>query len=317
MDTWLFIKEKMLQPQGVMLLYVLQSSGSSPGRQGFYMAVAEDGSMQGSVGGGIMEHKFVEMAKAKLRTEENTGAVYEQLHDKTSPVNQSGMICSGEQTIFLYRVLEKDLAHISALVDSLQRFENGTLTLSPEGIHFSNTIPVDEYQYAAESTHSFVYTEKTGYKNILHIVGGGHCSLALSKLMRSMDFFIKVYEHREELNTIQANEYAHEKQMVNNYSELDQYISPGKNVYVVIMTFGYRTDDEALRCLMGKQFKYLGLMGSRKKIEKMFDQYKTEKIKAEYLKTIHTPIGLQIKSETPAEIAVSIAAEIIAVKNKI
>ena len=102
-----------------MLLYVLESSGSSPGRQGFFMAVNANNEMAGSIGGGIMEHKFVEMAKASLEAGvegRETGAgsreaghtIKKQIHDKSASKNQSGMICSGEQTILLYPVKEGD-----------------------------------------------------------------------------------------------------------------------------------------------------------------------------------------------------------------
>jgi xanthine dehydrogenase accessory factor len=97
---------------------------------------------------------------------------------------------------------------------------------------------------------------------------------------------------------------------------LHELIDGGEDVYVVIMTFGYRSDDEALRALMGKQFKYIGMLGSKKKIEKMFAAYREENLNEHILKRVHSPIGIQVKSQTPEEIAVSIAAEIISVKNK-
>ena len=67
LTVWNFVKESFEKNIPVMLLYVLESKGSSPGRQGFFMAVNADGKMHGSIGGGIMEHKFVDMAKEKLQ----------------------------------------------------------------------------------------------------------------------------------------------------------------------------------------------------------------------------------------------------------
>jgi xanthine dehydrogenase accessory factor len=134
--------------------------------------------------------------------------------------------------------------------------------------------------------------------------------------MREMEFYIRLYDDRKNLPTIVKNDAAHEKHIINNYSELSELISSGSNHYVVIMTFGYRTDDIALKALLEKEFKYLGLLGSKTKIEKMFDDYRKEGIKEEWLQRIHTPIGLAIKSQTPEEIAVSIAAEIIKLKNE-
>ena len=73
------------------------------------MAVNANGEMEGSIGGGIMEHKFVEMAKERLRVGSHESGVRKQIHDKSVGTNQSGMICSGEQSILLYRMKkEKD-----------------------------------------------------------------------------------------------------------------------------------------------------------------------------------------------------------------
>ena len=302
-----------------MLLYVLESTGSSPGRQGFFMAVNEKEEMEGSIGGGIMEHKFVEMAKEQLRamgSESGVANIKKQFHDKSAAKNQSGMICSGEQTILLYQVQKKDEAHIKNIIVSSEQYKNGTLILSPEGIQFTDSVPEKKFDFIFQSKQDWIYKEKTGYKNQLLIIGGGHCALAFSRLMRSMDFYIIVYDEREDLKTIIENDAAHEKHVVNNYKMLSKLISPGENNYVVIMTFGYRSDDIAVRSLLDKEFKYFGLLGSKYKIEKMFDGYRKEGIKEEWLQRIHMPIGLAIKSQTPEEIAVSIAAEIIQVKNK-
>lgn len=316
MNTWQFIQSKLSASVGVILLYVLESKGSSPGRQGFKMAVAADGSFAGTIGGGIMEHKFVEMAKAKLFEDTSDAAVYKQVHDKAAAKNQSGMICSGEQTIFLFHVQQDDISAINAIVESLSQQRNGTLELTHEHLHFSEKVPAQNFYFKQEDEAHFLYIEKTGYKNKLHIIGGGHCALAFSKLMSGLDFYISVYDEREGLNTMISNSYAHEKKTVAHYKELRDLIDEGSNVYVVIMTFGYRSDDIALRALINKKFKYIGMLGSKKKIEKMVAAYRQENIDESILKKVHAPIGLQIKSETVEEIAISIAAEIIAVKNK-
>ena len=141
--------------------------------------------------------------------------------------------------------------------------------------------------------------------------------MALSRLMQTMDFYIHVYEERAEINTLHANHFVQEKHVVNSYNDLNEMIQGGEDVYVVIMTFGYRSDDMALKALIGKTFRYIGMLGSKAKIKKMFDEYRAEKINTALLEKIKAPIGLFIKSETTDEIAVSIAAEIISVKNNI
>jgi xanthine dehydrogenase accessory factor len=315
LSTWRLIVQSLQQNITVMLLYVLESKGSSPGRQGFFMAVNANGDMEGSIGGGIMEHKFVEMAKEKLRAGSQESGVKRQVHDKLA-TNQSGMICSGEQTILLYSLKKGDVTTIEQIIISLEQNRSGTLLLSPAGIQFENTIPVKNFDYEFESEENWLYKEKTGYKNKLFIIGGGHCALAFSKLMCGMDFYITLYEEREGLNTVMQNEFAHEINIVDDYTALSNLIPSGPNQYVVIMTFGYRSDDIAIRALLNKPFNYIGVLGSKTKMEKLFSEYRKDEIKEELLQRIHTPIGLEINSQTPEEIAVSIAAEIIKEKNQ-
>jgi xanthine dehydrogenase accessory factor len=317
--TWKLINQSLEQTNPVMLLYVLESKGSSPGRQGFFMAVNATGEMEGSIGGGIMEHKFVEMAKSSLQSAvgswQSEHAIKKQIHDKSVAKDRSGMICSGEQTILFYEVREKDISTAQHIISSLEKNENGTLILSPGKIEFEDEVAENDFEFTFQSENDWVYKEKTGYKNQLFIIGGGHCALAFSKLMRSMDFYIRVYDERKDLKTMVENEAAHEKYFVDDYTALKEMIFPGNNHYVVVMTFGYRSDDIAVRALLGKEFKYIGLLGSKTKVEKMFDDYKKEGITEAWLQRIHMPVGLAIKSQTPEEIAVSIAAEIIKVKN--
>ncbi len=315
MEVWSFILQKFNAGTPAILLYVLHSEGSSPGRQGFKMAVAGDDSICGSIGGGIMEYKFVEMARALLARDTKTAGVFRQVHDKTTRKDQSGMICSGEQTIFLYPVREADVTAISNLVDSLQQHKNGMLQLSPAGIRFFPAPPVRDFHLEKFTGEDFLLREKTGPKNIMHIVGGGHCSLALSRLMSTMDFYIHLYEERENLNTLSENCYVHEKHFLDSYAGLGDMIAPGNNVYVVIMTIGYRTDEIAMRALARKDLRYLGVLGSKTKMQKMFGD-SLQDLEKKFLQKVKTPAGIAIKSQSPEEIAVSIAAEIIAEKNK-
>lgn len=299
-----------------MLMYVLESRGSSPGRQGFMMVVNADAAMSGSLGGGIMEHKFVELAKTKLSATAAEISIHHQVHDKTVAKNQSGMICSGEQTIFLYSVKKEEAPVVQLIITALEQQQNATLQLSPAGIRFTTGTPTHNYALQLTGTDDFIFTEKIGYKNELYIIGGGHCALALSQLMIGMDFYIRLFDNREGLNTVEANCFVHEKRTVADYAELSSLVSPAINSFAVIMTFGYRTDEAALKALQGKPFTYLGLLGSKNKVAKMLEQLIAGGMDERWLRNIYAPVGIPIKSQTPEEIAVSIAAEIISVKNK-
>lgn len=317
LPSWQLIHKSLQQNIAVMLLYVLESRGSSPGRQGFMMVVNADAAMSGSLGGGIMEHKFAELAKTKLSAAAAEISVHHQVHDKTVAKNQSGMICSGEQTIFLYTVKKEEAPVVQLIITALEQHQKATLQLSPAGIAFTTAIPAHNYTLHLTGPEDFIFTEKIGYKNELYIIGGGHCALALSQLMSGMDFYIRLFDNREGLNTVGANCFVHEKRTVADYAELSSLVSPANNSFAVIMTFGYRTDEAALRALQGKHFTYLGLLGSKNKIAKMLEQLIAGGMDERWLRNIYAPVGIPIKSQTPEEIAVSIAAEIISVKNKL
>lgn len=310
------IKESLEKNIPVRLMYVLESKGSSPGRQGFCMAVNACGEMQGSLGGGIMEHKFVEMAKQHLRENIASAELINQVHNKAAGQNQSGMICNGEQTLFLYDVKKEDLNTIRDLLQSLQENNNGCLELRNNSIRFSESAPENIYDYKLSPDGIFVYKEKTGYKNHLYIMGGGHCSLALSKLMSDMDFFITVFDNRKDLFTMEQNCFVHNKITLDNYSDLKNFNFPQQNCFVIIMTFGYRTDKEVAEALEGKPFTYLGMLGSSNKIKELQQQFKAQGMEIKWLEKIDAPAGIAIKSKTPEEIAISIAAKIIEVKNQ-
>ena len=78
---------------------------------------------------------------------------------------------------------------------------------------------------------------------------------------------------------------AHEKHFVNDYSELSKLIASGPDHYVVIMTVGYRTDDTALKALFEKEFRYLGLLGSKFKTNKMMNEYRKQRYKGRMVAT--------------------------------
>ena len=315
MSVWHFLLEKFLSGHRVVLLYVLESNGSSPGRQGFKMGVSSDNEICGTIGGGIMEHKFVELARSQLSQRATASTLHKQIHDKSASENQSGMICSGDQTIFLHHVQEQDIPHLEFICDAVTKKDDAAIVLNESGIAFSTDSPTLPFVFKLDAPR-FELIEGTAPHNFLHVIGGGHCSLALCKLMREMDFHISLYETRSELNTVHQNSFADEIHILESYSDITGLINSGDNVYLVIMTFGYRTDDEALRALAGKSFRYLGMLGSKNKVAKMRSEYESERFDSKLLEQLHSPIGIQIKSETATEIAVSIAAEIISIKNK-
>ena len=302
--------------QAVMLMTVVDRQGSSPGKTGFKMAVAANGSFTGSIGGGVMEHKLVEKSK-RLLVEETSLKPFLMLqdHDPEANTNRSGMICSGGQTIAFTPLNEKDLQTISAIDHAIESHRKGVLELSDSGLIF---IPEKELSHRIEnniqSETQWHYREQIGMPDSLYIFGGGHVGLALSRLFNQLGFQIHVFDNRSELNTLKENHDAHFKEIV-NYHKVADLVPEGHNVYVVVMTFAHKSDEQVLKQMLNKEVRYLGMMGSEMKVNTIFEHLRQDGFTPQTLKKVYAPIGFPINSETPAEIAVSIATQIIAVKN--
>jgi xanthine dehydrogenase accessory factor len=322
LELWTFTAERLARGERVMLLVVTESTGSSPGRAGYKMAVAADCELCGSIGGGVMEVNLVEQS-LKLLSEppalaDSLGpAIREQVHQKNSP-QASGMICSGKQTVIFKQLNPDDLRTVETVRDAIVSGRNDVLAISDNSLTVGP--PEAGTHHAAFSIerlgdHDFTYLERLGAKNRLFIVGGGHCALALSELMAKMDFRISIFDDRPELNTLAKNEFADEITIIEGYDQIAQHIPNGPEVYVVVMTLGYPSDAIVIRQLIDNDVKYLGVLGSKAKMATLMKELKEESFPADRLARIHTPIGLAINSRTPEEIAVSIAAEIISIKN--
>jgi len=316
LELWTFIAKRLKTDKPVMLLTVVESSGSSPGRPGFKMAVDISGALCGSIGGGIMEVKLVELAKKRLETASEKPFLKRQIHQKTASLDRSGMICSGQQTILFTRLGPQDLKTASVLLRCLKKNRPAVLRLQSGVFQVledqKRALPV---AFKRLQDHDFLFEENAGPQQQLYIIGGGHCALALSELMRKLDFYICLFDDRPGLSTLVKNRFVHEKRLLDNYESIGELIPSSQEAYVVVMTLGYRSDEIVLRRLLDKELKYIGVLGSSAKMAALLDNLRQEGFPEVVLSRIHTPIGLKINSRTPEEIAVSIAGEIIGVKN--
>ncbi len=293
----------------VALLYVLNSIGSSPGRQGFKMMVAKN-TLHGSIGGGMMEYNLVEIAKKTLLQTDIQPQIHRLIHRKNQK-DSSGLICSGEQTVAIYVLTQKDRTWLNKIINS-----NGTgvLESTDKGIQFIQNQSLKSKFNTKIAPKKWLIQEDLGFRLALHIIGGGHVSLALSKIAPELGFQIFVYDDRKNINTFSNNSIA-KKTYVPNYADMAQFIPQGERHYVVIMSFMFDTDLLILRKLLPQKFKYLGMMGSKQKIKTLLHQLTKEGISPDQLKHLKAPIGIPISSQTPTEIAISILAEMIKVKN--
>ncbi|NOZ34904.1 MAG: XdhC family protein [Chlorobi bacterium] len=310
MEIWNKISAYLRQKKRVVLLVVLENKGSSPGRQGFKMFVTEDGKQFGSIGGGATEHVLSNRAKKMLEEHITKPELHEQVHRTDDEMHASGMICSGENKVLLYPLYDIHTDNINEIAGHAVIKDEITIKISTTEFRSRSGATISsQYEYK-----NGIYKEVVGYKHIVCIIGGGHVGLALSRQMKMLGYYVKIYDNRPELDTLKANEFAKEQYIV-NYDEIDQYVPEGKNIYVVVASFSHAHDKKILSKLINKDVAYLGMMGSKNKVQGIFYDLKKQGISEEQLNKVSAPIGVSIKSETPPEIAVSIAAEIIHIRN--
>ena len=302
MKTWTFISKALQANKKATLLYVLDSKGSSPGRKGFSMAVDEDGKFVGTIGGGIMEVKLLELAKDKIKKGDSKNVIKQQYHNKQNAKNQSGLICSGEQTVAIIPFKDKDLLIIQTI---LEKAKEGLRI----NIFADNILLAQDHHPTPLGTFEIIENKR------IHIFGGGHVGLALSQVMALLDYHVIVYDDRENLSTIQQNTAA-DKTLTIDFNNALSIIDFSPLDTVVIVSTSYRTDKIILKQLYKEKFHYIGMMGSDHKIQQLYKELESEGIMAPDLEHIHAPIGVPIYSKTTMEIAVSIAGQIILEANR-
>lgn len=146
----------------------------------------------------------------------------------------------------------------------------------------------------------------------LHIIGAGHVGQHLARAAADAGFHIHVVDDREKFAN--AERFPGAQVVVAPIPEWLQSADLPASSYVVILTRGHQHDLDAMRALAPRDLKYLGLIGSRAKVARISDALQAEGMAADALARVHAPVGLEIGAVTPAEIAISILAELIAVR---
>jgi len=159
-----------------------------------------------------------------------------------------------------------------------------------------------------------VYIEPIEPSPELYVVGAGHVGFHLARLAHEVGFRVHVVDDREKFANAERFPHAEEVVAEDIPAWLERTALP-PHAYVVVVTRGHTNDLEALRALAPRDLRYLGLIGSRAKVARIYDQLVADGTAADMLKRVHAPIGLDIGAVTPQEIAVSILAELIAVKH--
>lgn len=147
----------------------------------------------------------------------------------------------------------------------------------------------------------------------LYLVGGGHVSQHVARLAHAVGFGVHVLDDREKFAN--TDRFPSAARVI--VDDIEGWLSTADlppTAFVVVVTRGHTHDLAALRALSGRPFRYVGMIGSRAKVVKLTDALREAGSPAEWIRQLHAPIGLRIGAITPEEIAVSIVAELIAVR---
>ncbi len=276
------------------LCIVVATRGSTPQGAGAKMLCLLDGSIIGTLGGGCVE------AEVRKRALELASAGESQLlHFRLDSDYgwDDGLICGGTMDILVQTIDAKlDLSPFRALANDLRANRPTRLIL-----------PYTRDEQAKQ------YTEDLGPPPLLVIAGAGHVGQSLATLMAATGFDVDVIDDRADYASAERFPTVRQR-LVGTPEEVLRDYPVTADSYIVIVTRGHRNDGRALEAVLRSPAKYVGLIGSRSKIKLIFADLLAKDFSIDELLRVHAPIGLDIGSVTVPEIAVSIAAELVAVR---
>ena len=321
--------DKIRENEDLVLCSIIASSGSTPRGSGAKMVVFADGTTYGTIGGGAVEYESIRFAKEALEKRSAFIRGFDLSSNQTADI---GMVCGGKVVVYFQYWAGSDpsaaqmLKHIVSLYDRsvnawlLTHITEGAVRQmgvyeEGMGLLFAE-IPDDVIQplllsrAVLQQGEPTYYVEPLTQAGIVYVFGGGHVSQELVPVIEHVRFRPVVYEDREAFATPQLFPKA-VRTVVAPFTGVLQQLDITDKDYVVIMTRGHQADYRVLEQVMHTPAAYIGVIGSRQKIAATFKKLVEAGIAEKELTRIHTPIGLPIKGETPAEIAISIAAEMI------
>ena len=293
---WTTLQSNLEKGIESLLFVVVSHSGSSPGKTGFKMVVAQGSKQVGTIGGGIMELNILKNADSQLPDSTFQPTLIDQIHNtRVSEDKQSGLICAGEQAIAIYKIQPKDRQTISNIHAAHLERKDMFVTYSHEGLTISN-----EMKSFHRDEAEWSFTEQTGFPHTVYIFGAGHVGTAISRVLSTLDFYTILNDNREDLTLFEQNSWVDEKR-IGDYYELGGSIIPGSKTYAVVVTYGYPFDVASLQGILKHDLAYIGLMGSSTKIKKIKTELSDSGVSQEKIDSIYAPIGIRIDNGTPQE----------------
>lgn len=318
--------------EDIVVASIIAAHGSAPRGPGSRMILRRDGSIMGSIGGGRVEGLVIEGGKELFGSGASKIKDY-NLDD--AKVAETGMICGGDVTVcvrFVAASKQNRETFRNAwamegknspawLVTRIDKEEDHRIFIYAPNVHENGDLPPE---VARKCGVRSTLAEQDGVRYILEridgvdkvfIFGGGHVGGALVPVMAGLGFYTAIVDDREEFCNSRVHPLAEEFAL--GFDEATFRSLPiDERSYVVIVTRGHMADEDVLRYALAyaKAAPYIGMIGSRKKRNTLYDHLLAEGFTYGEVSGVYSPIGLDIGAQTPEEIAVSIAAEIIQVQ---
>lgn len=327
-DLFTAILAKTSAGEDAVLVTIVAEIGSSPRSAGSHMLIDKNGRYSGTIGGGTLEYKAIELAVGLLEQQQSRRKTY-RLHKNDE--EDLGMGCGGEVEVYFQFIAGNDQRTIDLMkecLSSLEKDEDVWLFIdvtNPSDWSMSlygKNIPLKGMELGKEAIKALarnngvmvrtgerrIYSEPINFAGKVLIFGGGHVAQALQPLLTTVGFRCIVFDNREEFLSRALFPTAQEL-IHGDYDAPEEKITVGSRDYIVIVTHAY--DAAVLRQVITRDCAYIGVIGSKAKIAALKGQLISEGISEKTLNKMNAPIGLNIRSETPEEIAVSIAGEMI------
>ena len=311
--------DALTRGERVVLCSILASSGSSPRGAGARMAVFADGHTLGTIGGGAVEYTATQRAMECLRTRTPELKSYDLRPDEIESV---GMICGGRVTVYSQVFtpdMDAEIAVLRRWRSVLGGEQDAWLLMALSGERVQRFEVLTAEKISADRRECFtakavwqgeLYVEPICRAGKVYLFGGGHVGRALVPVLAAVGFPVVVFDNRAELAK-KENYPAAREVIFGDFGRIYEKVTLTANDYAVIMTPGHRADFEILAQVLQSDASYIGCIGSKHKVEKTRSLLLAQGYQDADIARIHSPIGLPILAETPEEIAVSIAAEMI------